>query len=727
MSEATESNENNWNNSNNSNENENEPIDIHIFNDLIRGNRIKKVKKALDAGFDVNISDDEYGDTPLMVASEYNRLEIVKELLDRGADIDAQDTNGNTALIMSCRIESNLAIVKELLDRGANVDIQDTNGNTALIVTVHHNNNNIHIVNELCLHGADVNIRDNNAKDALYYAVSMRHLGIVHKLYIRGANLDAKDDMGKTHLMEAVRLRDDDIVLELVQCGADVNIADNDGITALMLACKYRNVVILDILCTNGANVNAKMNNGITCLVYVCREGNKEFANILLENGADPNLAVKDVNDVGINMTPIMGAAYSNSVPIINALLAAGARVNETTRGATALMLASRLGNFEAVVALCEGGADNTLRTADGKTAAEYAKTDEIREYLLNPTIKMWKGMTQTDIKKLDNIFTDEAINYSTCPVCLSYVSREDGCMYMYHNCSQHTYYHEILYKKYKSYEGNIEWCTICGRITHEHRHYKLGAALGIKPEQEEPAENIETLFKRDCTSQGGGGLDEKLARFRRMREYALELEEKIDKIPNRAAMNRLVEEVWNAPLRDEKNLVSRIRHEKKWNVPLNRFRNSSERLPNNENVNAPNIEFEGELPVQRRGFNNVSLEDDVELVIFNHRQKDGRMKEHVISKEALEDFIKTMNIRFGTLEFGYCFSNQCDAKLHPEEVRGTVPQAIYTEYKKKFNKKMAVQGGGGGIFKEATDALCVLPKRGGGTRRKRGRRTRRV
>jgi hypothetical protein len=213
------------------------------------------------------------------------------------------------------------------------------------------------------------------------------------------------------------------------------------------------------------------------------------------------------------------------------------------------------------------------------------------------------------------------------------------------------------------------------------------------------------------------------------MREYALELEEEVGKATNRDAMNRLVEEVWNAPLRNEKNLLATIRNQKKWNISLNRFRNNSERLQNNENVNAPNIEFEGELPAQRRGFNNVSLEDDVELVIFNHRQKDGHMKEDVISKEALQDFIKTMNTRFGTLEFGYCFNNQCNARLHPEEIKDNVTDAVYKEYKKKFNKKFRAQGGGGGIFREATDARCVLPKRRGTKKggKRKVRRTRRV
>ena len=718
MSEATESNENNLNNSN---ENENEPIDIHTFFDLIRQNRTKKVKKALDAGFDVNISDDEYGDTALIVASEYNRLEIVKELLDRGADMDVQDTNGNTALIISSRIESNLAIIKELLDRGANVNIQNNEGRTALITTVHHNNNNIHIVNELCLHGADVNIHDDNSKDALFYAIFMRHLEIVHKLFIRGANLDAKDDMGKTHLMEAVRLRYDDIVQELILDGADVNIADNDGITAVMLACEYRHAGIVGILCTNGANVNAKKNDGVTCLIYVCRDGIDELANILLENGADPNLA----NDA--NMTPIMAAAYSNSDGIIKTLIAAGARMNETSKEVTALMLASRLGNLQAVIALCEGGADKSVRTADGKSAVDYAKTDEIREYLINGKIteKMWKGMTQSDMTKLNTIFEDNAINYSTCPVCLEYVERSEACMYMKHDCSKGPYYNTKLYDKYKS-EGKITWCTICGRICHGHRHYKLTMTIAPKPALEEAGDP----FATDCRGQGGGGLPEKLFRFRELRKTVLHLEEYIDKKPMREMMNTLVARMWNAPLiNTNADIIRKVMNEKKWNANTRNelFRRN---VVANANANAPNLPFEGELPVQKVGRNNIMFNEDVPILSFRHKQRNGTFEEHGIAQETLEEFLGRIVKEFGTPEFGLCFMHpSCDARLHPEEVRGAVPEELYKDYKKKFNKKFRVQAGGGGIFREATDAVCAVPKRKGTKKggKRKARRTRRV
>ena len=669
-------------------------MDIDEFLDLASRGAIDEVQAALEAGFDVNMARDD-GYTPLMLACEADSLEMVTLFLDRGADINVQDQDGFTALIFAA-----------------------LNGYTD-------------IVNELCLHSADVNIYNNRGRGALFIAAEGGHLDIVKKLILRGANIDAKDNTNMTPLMEAVSRGHYNVVEELILDGADVNAVSLFRNTALMLACKYGYVGIVNILCINGAHVNNKNDDGLTCLVYICRDGNEEIANILLKNGADPNLAVKDTNDASVSMTAIMAAAFSNSDGIIKTLIAAGARMNETSREITALMLASRLGNLQAVIALCEGGADKSVRTVNGKSAMDYATTDEIREYLINGKLsgELWKGMTQSDMTKLNTIFEDNAVNYSTCPVCLEYVERSEACMYMKHDCSKGSYYHTKLYDKYKSDEGKITWCTICGRICFGHRHYKLTISGGPKPGLEVDG----NPFATDCRGQGGGGLPEKLSRFRELRKTVLELEEHIDKKSMKEAMNTLVARMWNAPLfntNTNKEILGKIMNEKKWNANTRNELFRQNVVANaNANANAPNLPFEGELPVQKVGRNNIMFNEDVPILSFRHRQKDGSIEEHGIAQETLEEFLGRIVKEFGTPEFGLCFMHPtCDAMLHPEEVRGAIPEELYTEYKKKFNKKFRVQAGGGGIFREATDAVCVLPKRRGTKKNKRKmKRTRRI
>jgi hypothetical protein len=385
-------------------------------------------------------------------------------------------------------------------------------------------------------------------------------------------------------------------------------------------------------------------------------------------------------------------------------------------------MGASIAGHLSVVRELCEKGADINATDQNGRNAEYMAAKEDIRAYLFSLKPK-WKGLTQSDIGKLDTIFEENAVNYSTCPVCLEYVERSEACMYMKHDCSKGPYYHSRLYEKYKS-DGLICWCTICSRISHGHRHYKLSNEGGEKPDLEKAGDP----FARDCASQGGGGLEEKLSRFRRLREYALELEDDVDKKIKTEAMNELVEEVWNAPLRREKKLLGRIRDEKKWNIGSEKFRGNRV----NANVNAPNIPFTGELPEKKTGRNNIMMNDDVPVLVYSHRQRNGSIEKHGVGEETLEGFLKAAVKDFGLPTFGYCFMHPgCDAVLHPEEIKGHVPDDLYKEYKKKFNRKFAVQAGGGGIFREAKDAVCSFPKKRNGTKKGGGkrkvRRTRRV
>src|SRR5690606_23776218 len=81
---------------------------------------------------------------------------------------------------------------------------------------------------------------------------------------------------------------------------------------------------------------------------------------MLLQADADPNLGNDD------NQTPLMIAARNGSLPLVEALLEAGARVNEreTWRDQTALMWAIDAGSPEVVDLLIRRGAEVEVRAA---------------------------------------------------------------------------------------------------------------------------------------------------------------------------------------------------------------------------------------------------------------------------------------------------------------------------------------------------------------------------
>ncbi len=361
----------------------------------------------------------------------------------------------------------------------------------------------------------------------------------------------------------------------------------------------------------------------------------------------------------------------------------------------------------------------------EGVELAKSKNLREIEEFLrsfIQPE-SMWAGWSRSDISKFDMIFSDEGVeNYSICPICLKYVERTDGCLYMSHDCATlGGYYHKELYKQYvwgpEVRESNrITWCTTCGRICYSHQHYKIGNAGADKPELYPHGTDP---FEKDCRkSNHGGGFPEKVARYRRAREYALELQEEIGKISQTTALNELVEQIWNAPSYRTRK-VDRIIAEKAWNIPSNRFPLNAPAVESNSN--APNIPYTGSLPVlharETEEYTNARYVDDENILQFRHVQANGIVNNHdkpgqQISREAFRMFLAD-SLGDPTAEgFGKCWQFYteaqqarldaaekavvCTATLHPEEVKAALDmedesdKKLYEGYRKQFNRKMS-------------------------------------
>ena len=126
---------------------------------------IQLVKNYINSGYDLNIQDN-YGNTPLILAALKNDIEIFKLLLNAGADINKQNKYGNTPLTMATS-NNKIEIVKLLLNAGADIDKQNIFGNTPLIAAAYKNNREI--VEILLDYGADEFILNDENKSFYDY------------------------------------------------------------------------------------------------------------------------------------------------------------------------------------------------------------------------------------------------------------------------------------------------------------------------------------------------------------------------------------------------------------------------------------------------------------------------------------------------------------------------------------------------------------------------------
>jgi uncharacterized protein len=115
-------------------------------------------------------------------------------------------------------------------------------------------------------------------------------------------------------------------------------------------------------------DINQVLGNGTTPLMYAARSGELEVVQALLARGANPALMNADRNGA------LWFACFADSEPCVTALVEAGAPLNsQNVNGATALIYCASTGKTALVALLLEAGADADLMTLDDFTALELA------------------------------------------------------------------------------------------------------------------------------------------------------------------------------------------------------------------------------------------------------------------------------------------------------------------------------------------------------------------
>jgi ankyrin repeat protein len=565
---------------------------------------------------------------------------IVDYLIDSGADVNQPGGSLNvTALIEACRY-NDLKAVKLLIDSGRiDGSIRNIRGNTALIFATYHKNPEL-LTLVFNTCVECVNFQNTTTNDTpLHYAV---------------------------HYSNSVALQ-----LFVDNPETDVNIQNIDGKTALHLAFDRRQYELVNILLKSKTiDFSKRDNNGDTVVMSAAKVYYSEAIEQIL--GRAPELV---------------------NIP--------------SKTGETPLHAASRGDPYysDTVKVLLHYGANPNAKDENGLTPVRYTNSPEVYRLLIDAMRgppQPYKGYSKSDAELFNQMF-EEPNEWSFCPVCLAYVRRSDGCMYMKHYCEVSAR-HEELYEKFKDQLRNIEWCTICGRISQNHKHYKLSKAdaatkPGFAPISPLAPEGIERHFDSDCTRVGGGGFEEKVRRTHRLLGYACVLQSEVGKLNHDEARKKLVEEVWNAA--SGRNLeVPKLLETKKFDFPC-RFPEDANPAPSTEKEypDIPRPADEEELtPIEHDAPDNdcaVELgphDDGRPVYQFIHKQPDGSIYEHeaYICASDLEALIKSQTID------GKCRiePDKCKALLYPEELYDIATPEFYETYQKLFNKANAKEGG---------------------------------
>ena len=261
--------------------------------EAIKENILSEANKAIDSNAAINALD-EHGFTPLINAIKSNSFDTVNSLLEKGADVNIKDDNtGETALIWAAALGS-LDTVKLLIDKGADVNAKTYTGGTALMCLANgerlersNKENALEITKLLIDKGSDVNAIDGAKQTALMIAAMSNSLEISKFLIANGADINAQQDYKMTALMVAISHSSLDVAKLLIEKGADVNVANMTKETALMMAAEVDFVDIAKLLIEKGADINAKDKEGKTALTMANDLGHADIVNLLKQPKRD--------------------------------------------------------------------------------------------------------------------------------------------------------------------------------------------------------------------------------------------------------------------------------------------------------------------------------------------------------------------------------------------------------------------------------------------------------
>ena len=101
--------------------------DTQVVFSQCRHGRLKRVEESLRAGFDIN-TEDEKGNTLLLVACQNGHRKMLDLLLNRAGNINHQNANGNTALHYALAFDTSGEIAEYLIEKGADDSLENQFG-----------------------------------------------------------------------------------------------------------------------------------------------------------------------------------------------------------------------------------------------------------------------------------------------------------------------------------------------------------------------------------------------------------------------------------------------------------------------------------------------------------------------------------------------------------------------------------------------------------------------
>lgn len=159
----------------------------YLLAEAANSNDIEEVKRLLEIGTDINISNNSDDVAPIISASKNGHIDLVKYLIKNGADINRSNLIGESALYVA-GISGHKDIVNFLLNNGADPNVMTMTGPLLYQLAFQ---NNIELTELLLDHGANINIKGGEYPVPISLAIHDGNIEVLKLLLERGAKVNS--------------------------------------------------------------------------------------------------------------------------------------------------------------------------------------------------------------------------------------------------------------------------------------------------------------------------------------------------------------------------------------------------------------------------------------------------------------------------------------------------------------------------------------------------------
>jgi ankyrin repeat protein len=350
--------------------------------------------------------------TSLPDAAMAGDKDAVKALLKQAADVNAAQGDGMTALHWAA-MKNDADLAQILLYAGANVKATTRIGSyTPLILAAQHGNAGV--IEPLLKNGADVNAKTSNGTTPLMFAAASGDVATVKTLLGHGADVKAKESTrGLNAAMFAAASNRATVIAELARHGADLkattNIVDLNAIDrASFGGILFGNPAPPPTAGAAAGGRGGQNGRGVpgapADAAAQAAAGGQPGRNFpgggrgQGRAGVDRQYQLNELVYTQGGMTPLLLASRQGYVESAQALLDAGADINQLSAGdkTSPIVIATLNGHFDLAKRLLDRGADPMLASDNGVTPLYAALNCEWAPKSLYPQPRAYLNQTVT-------------------------------------------------------------------------------------------------------------------------------------------------------------------------------------------------------------------------------------------------------------------------------------------------------------------------------------------